>query len=397
VNKLLVPILVIFLASCTTLSPLTKAAKDCNLPALRQQVAGGGNVNETAADRDKSTALHLAAYQCADGEALPLIRTLVENGAAVDARDGYGRSALIIAAGGKPRSAFYLIEKGADVNARDSGGETPLLAATAAGSSELASALVNRKADVNAANADGITPLINAALFGDVRLATLLLAAGADPSFTDNSGRTAAEYAISYKKMEMAVLLKEAEAQHEAKAAPARRDAAMRIRTIVGRVKACLMPEARTYTVAISRERQPNASVNLSGEIIFTQGALRLWDDDTLTFVAAHEIAHDKLGHVGKKIAVSAVTSGIMMVADFFIPGVGLLNHAVNPAVVNNYSKSQELEADKLASEACNRCFGITTERQIQLMMNIRKTSKEGGGFWATHPAWSDRIKSIKE
>ncbi len=29
--------------------------------------------------------------------------------------------------------------------------------------------------------------------------------------------------------------------------------------------------------------------------------ALEKFDDDALTFLAAHEIAHDKLGHVAKK------------------------------------------------------------------------------------------------
>jgi len=361
-------------------------------------MAGGGNVNEMTEGKWKAAPLHLAAHQCADGEALALIRALVENGAVLDARDNYGQTPLLIAAAGKPASALYLIEKNADVRARDASGNTPLLAAAAAGSREVAQALIRRKADVNAADADGTTPLIYAAAHGDALLVKSLLDAGADPMYTDASGHTALDYAVSYKKREAALLLYDVQSKMEEAAAPKdRTNQAERIRSVVGRVKACLMPDAGTYTVAISKERQPNASVNLSGQIVFTQGALKLWDDDTLTFVAAHEIAHDKLGHVGKKIAVSTVTSGIMMVADFFIPGVGLLNHAINPAIVNNYSKSQELEADKLASEACARCFGMTHEKQIEIMMKIRKGSKEGGGFWATHPAWSDRIKNIKE
>jgi hypothetical protein len=48
----------------------------------------------------------------------------------------------------------------------------------------------------------------------------------------------------------------------------------------------------------------------------------------------------------------------VMLVANAFIPGVGLLNHVINPAVTNNaVSKPQELEADLAAYKAC-LCMG---------------------------------------
>ncbi len=393
--KILHPLLpVLLLSACTTMTPLTKAARDCDLQAVRQLAAGSG-MSEPAGGDAKASPLHMAAASCGDAQALSIVRTLVERGAAADPRDGEGRTPLMIAAGGKPQTALFLVEKGADVRARDNAGNTPLILAAAANNREIAETLVRSKADVDTANGEGVTPLINAAIYGDAALVKLLLDAGADPFPGDSSGRGALDYAASYRKEASAELLREAEALREAAAGLPQQ--IVRIRAIVGRVTGCLMPEAKTYTVGISRDRRANASVNLSGQIVFTQGALRLWDDDTLTFVAAHEIAHDKLGHVGKKIAVSAVTSGIMLVADFFIPGVGLLNHAVNPAVVNNYSKTQELEADKTASEACGKCFGMTSEKQIAIMTKIRQTSQEGGGFWASHPAWSERIENIRK
>ncbi len=78
-----------------------------------------------------------------------------------------------------------------------------------------------------------------------------------------------------------------------------------RIYSIVYKVGKCINPDV-DYDVFISDKNEPNAWVNISGNITFTKEALEKFDNDTLTFVAAHEIAHDKLGHVAKKIAVSS-------------------------------------------------------------------------------------------
>ena len=85
-----------------------------------------------------------------------------------------------------------------------------------------------------------------------------------------------------------------------------------------------------------------------------------------------------------------------MIVANVLLPGAGLLNHIINPTITNNYSKTQEYDADQLASDFCAQCFDMSIERQIAIMQRIEKISKSsGGGFWATHPSWEDRIKSV--
>jgi ankyrin repeat protein len=394
-KKIFVLFLILSLSACTTMTPLTKATKECDLSATRTLIAHGSSVNETSSGKWTATPLHMAAYHCSDEEALKIIRVLVDQGAALETKDNDGQTPLLIATQGKPKSALYLIEHGANIGARDGSGNSPMIHAAAAGSLDMTKALILRKADVNAYNTEGVTPLINAAIYGDIALVKVLLDAGGDPLHRDVDGKSARDYALSYKNNDAADLLRETEKRPEF--VKPRTQRVVRIKSIVERVTECMMPETKEYAIAISNDTQPNASVNLSGQIIFTEGALSLWDDDTLTFIAAHEIAHDKLGHVGKKIAVSAATTGVMIIANFFIPGVGLLNHALNPALVNNYSKTQELEADKLASESCEKCFGMTNVKQIEIMMQMRKTSREGGGFWATHPAWSERIKNIKQ
>jgi ankyrin repeat protein len=385
----------LFISGCTTMSPLNKAVKSCDLPAMNTLIVQGSNVNEKSSGKWETTSLHLAVYHCEDEEALKMIIALTDKGAALDTRDNYGLTPLLIAVNSKPKSALYLISKGADTGIKDNYGNTPLILAAKTNNLELIKALTQKSADVNAYNDEGNTPLINASIYGDVNIVKYLIEKGADPLHKDSYGNTARDYAKGPDKSDVAKLLKETENKPEF--VKKRTYPETRIKHVVARVMGCMMPEIKEYSIAISSDYQPNASVNISGKITFTQGALRKWDDETLTFIAAHEIAHDKLGHVGKKIAASAVTTGVMIVAGHFIPGLGLLNYAINPAIVNNYSKTQEYDADKLASESCEKCFGMTKARQVEIMKNIRKTSSEGGGFWASHPSWSDRIENIKQ
>ena len=101
--------------------------------------------------------------------------------------------------------------------------------------------------------------------------------------------------------------------------------------------------------VFVANNKTVNAWVDSDNRLFLTAG---LFDhnDDVLAFVMAHELAHVKLGHYGKRVAVSHITTGAMLILNAFLPGAGYLNHVINPAVTNNFSKSQEHDADKLAA-----------------------------------------------
>ncbi|MDD2671824.1 MAG: M48 family metalloprotease [Syntrophales bacterium] len=127
-------------------------------------------------------------------------------------------------------------------------------------------------------------------------------------------------------------------------------------------------------------------------QIFMTWGLFRKYDDDSLRFIIAHEIAHLYLGHYAEIRAVSAVTTAGMLAANFVVPGVGIFNHAVNPAVRKNFTKTRELEADKKAAEVCMKCLKMSQEKIIQTVSQF----SGDGGFWASHPSVQDRIRNIR-
>ncbi len=127
---------------------------------------------------------------------------------------------------------------------------------------------------------------------------------------------------------------------------------------------------------------------------MFTEGVFK-YQDETLLFITAHEMAHDKLGHLKKAQGLSYAVTGAMLALNVFVPGAGYLNHAVNPAVVNNFTKSQEMDADKLASEVSDKCLGIPIAQQTIIMRTLSLEIEDSGGFWDRHPSWEDRIKNV--
>lgn len=164
------------------------------------------------------------------------------------------------------------------------------------------------------------------------------------------------------------------------------------VRTVSKAVN-CVSP-GEAFMVHLVQTDEPNAWLEPGKKIYITEGMLTKFNTNTILFVAAHEISHYKLDHIQKTAIVTYGITGAMLAANLVVPGIGILNHAVNPAITNNYGKTHELEADRLAVESCIRCFGFTKEQSIDILKSL---NLEGGGFWNTHPSAQDRVENISK
>jgi len=145
-----------------------------------------------------------------------------------------------------------------------------------------------------------------------------------------------------------------------------------------------------------------NAMMNKEGILFITSGLLNNIPEDRwneiLAAVIAHELAHFTLSHVAKRQGSAVATSIGFAIAGAFIPGVGLLNHVVNPTFTSALSRSQELDADR-KSVAMLRNAGWDNPEAICI-----RCLEWGSGFsdssmfslWASHPSFRDRIENIK-
>jgi len=116
--------------------------------------------------------------------------------------------------------------------------------------------------------------------------------------------------------------------------------------------------------------------------------------------LVAHEVAHEVLGHLGKKQALSlSITAGFSLLG-VFIPGASLGDLVVNPLVARAFSREHELEADARAVEIL-RAMGYKAPRRalslaLQAVEIRNGKSNEQGGMLATHPPMSERLAALQ-
>lgn len=119
------------------------------------------------------------------------VRQLLSEGADPNARDKFGRTALMEAASsGYTDNIRILLEKGADINARDTVGWSALLRATLSRRTDTVRLLLQKGADVSVKDHDGMTALSWASSSGETAIVRLLLAKGANVNTKDAHGWT---------------------------------------------------------------------------------------------------------------------------------------------------------------------------------------------------------------
>jgi ankyrin repeat protein len=172
---------------------LFAATAEGDVRVVRSALAGGIAV-DARDDAARNTPLVLAAMKGHRALAIALLRA----GAAVNAKNDFGQTALYFAAHeGDAVLVRALLRRGARVNAREHTGLTPLFVAVLQGRTTTVKVLLARGADPNAKRNDGSTPIFGAGLRGRTKEAALLLRAGARAEAVDRNGWTPLETAVS--------------------------------------------------------------------------------------------------------------------------------------------------------------------------------------------------------
>jgi ankyrin repeat protein len=124
----------------------------------------------------KITPLMFASQKYSEKVGISLVQALIKNGAKVEARDRYKRTALLHAAMcGHSRTVSYLLRLGAQPNAADSSGNTALHYACAYGWYTVMTLLIDAGAKVNVSNDWRLTPFGVAFLKGHTGICDQLL------------------------------------------------------------------------------------------------------------------------------------------------------------------------------------------------------------------------------
>jgi len=149
--------------------------------------------------------------------------------------------------------------------------------------------------------------------------------------------------------------------------------------------------------VAILDDPNINAASAGGGEFQVTTGLLHKANDAQLAGVLAHELAHDDLGHVAKAQTLGAGLGIGIVILDQIFPGSSALTPIAGSLIANAYGRNEEYAADRHGVDILKRAGypAATMMNTLTWLTQIESTS--GGGFFATHPATSDRIEALRK
>jgi outer membrane lipoprotein-sorting protein len=186
-------------------TPLMEAAFQGRLSSVRTLLDNGADV--LAKDSSGRTAL-MSAIIGAHSESNGVAKVLIEHGADVNAKDNHGCTPLILAAKYEVADILEpLLAHGAEIEAIDQWGSTALMN-TSRG--DLGAILIAHGANVNIRDGAGQTPLTQAARCGNSGLVRVLLAHSADPSAREPDGSTALTYAWAQRYSDIAEMITDA-------------------------------------------------------------------------------------------------------------------------------------------------------------------------------------------
>ena len=151
------------------------------------------------------------------------------------------------------------------------------------------------------------------------------------------------------------------------------------------------------YSFAMIRTRDVSAYAADDAVFYFSEG-LANQPPAHVDALVAHEVAHELLGHAGRRAALSLSLSAGFTVLGVVIPGASLVDLLVNPLVIRAFTRDQEIAADLKAADVL-RAMGYEAPRRT-LAAALRAAAAingpPAGGFLATEPTLAERLSALE-
>jgi len=151
------------------------------------------------------------------------------------------------------------------------------------------------------------------------------------------------------------------------------------------------------YSFAMIRSNDVSAYTVEDATFYFTQGLARQ-SAKVIDALVAHEVAHELLGHIGQRRALSLSLGAGFTVLGIAIPGSGLLDFIANPLIVRAFTRDQEIAADLKAVEVLHDMGYKAPRRTLAeaLSTAAKINGPTRGGWLSTEPTLEDRLSRLE-
>ncbi len=151
------------------------------------------------------------------------------------------------------------------------------------------------------------------------------------------------------------------------------------------------------YSFAMIRSNDVSAYTVEDATFYFTQG-LAKQPTRVIDALVAHEVAHELLGHIGQRRALSLSLGAGFTVLGIAIPGAGLLDFVANPLIVRAFTRDQEIAADLRAVEVLRDMGYEAPKRALAEALHAaaQVNGPPRGGWLATAPTLEDRLSKLE-
>jgi Zn-dependent protease with chaperone function len=151
------------------------------------------------------------------------------------------------------------------------------------------------------------------------------------------------------------------------------------------------------YSFAMLRSRHIGAYHTDDAIFYFSDGLARQ-PAAHVDALVAHEVAHEILGHAGRRAAVALGTTAGLTVMGVIVPGLSLADLVINPLIVRAFSRDQEIAADLRAVDVLGAMGHDCPRRTLAdaLRAAAAINGQAPGGFFATEPTLEERLAALE-
>jgi len=176
------------------------------------------------------------------------------------------------------------------------------------------------------------------------------------------------------------------------------------IRSIGAEIVAAAGPQPFEYHFEVVEDDEINAFAAPAGYVyIHTGTILQARNVSEVASVLAHEVGHVALRHIAENYdrqrnIGTAAQAGVLAASVFGFGGLANLGSGLaQMAVLNSFSRADELEADAFALEVMPTA-GYDPHGMLTFLQVVRQEAGSTGlAFLSSHPATDDRIEETRE